>query len=173
MNFKIIFLSLLLVLGVKSKSFAQQDSVVIIGHFINDSNDLTKYSDHFLSLANLDFEVFYRDKYAHLTSAYSPLKIFRSDNFGRFEIKAHLSILNSNVIIKFQRGYFENLYFSVRPIDIINPISLTVKSNLKVVSGSVIACPRINVDNLNSSMNVYSTEQIEIRGIESILKDIH
>lgn len=166
----IVLFSFLLILA-KREGYAQQDSVVIIGYLVaNDSSDLLNFDKTHLSVAHIKFVVSYRDKYAPLVASYHTLNVISTDMDGCFEMKAPSSIFNSNAFISFESN-FKEIYYGFSKSDLVEPIVLKVRSNIVIIIGEAIRC-RISGDSYIPS-RWGGVEEIERRGIDDMLKDIH
>lgn len=169
MNFKIIFLSLLLVLGVKSKSFAQQDSVVLIGYFVN---------DNYAPAKNVWFQIFYRYNFNQLNVDFTKSPLFTTDKDGCFEIKVPNTIFLTQAYFKFEDNNYKDFMIHTRPED----WEIKIDFNLNSGSADIYLPPILHYGTITPKIIyplkivghpfIYGEQEIEMRKIENILNDI-
>lgn len=167
-----ILLVLLLLLGAKRSVFAQsKDSVVIKGCLIaNDSSDLARLGEFFLSVSQKKFQVVYRNKFAHTESPFQISEEFITNTDGCFEVKLPKSIYMSNVFFRFPEGKFKDCYAILRERDNKVRQQFNLKSEITIVQGPISDC----IFHMREDREPFYDEGfLKKGGIESILKSIH
>lgn len=177
-RFRFIFLYLFLLIMAQRECYAQQDSIVFIGYLVaKDSSDVAKFDKRHLSVSNIRFNIYYREKLANLYSFFTSTQDFSSDIDGCFEIKLPKIIVNSNSYFHFLSGYFKDCYFDFQNQTNADFLLVKLRSSLKRVTGEWIRCGIHSNRGLRINHGInrfYSEKDIERRGgIDIILNDAH